>query len=122
MKTRITLAVLAVMLTLAAVLLTAPAPVFANHDGDQQTGCCKDGSSLWASQSKGAWRPNTSAGFQGSDLPPISSGFNPHDLDRYDNPRYSAPSQPQQEPPSYNYNDPQRFTSGPRSGGGSQVR
>jgi len=44
-------------------------------------------------------------------LAPNSSGFNPHDLDRYDNPRYSAPTQPQQQPPSYNYNDSERFAS-----------
>src|SRR6185295_13275556 len=41
---------------LLALLLTFPIPSFANHDGDGGgVGCCKDGSSPFASQSKDAW-------------------------------------------------------------------
>ena len=44
-------------------LLALPQMALANHDGDKQTGCCKDGSSPWASQSKDAWQPSANGGY-----------------------------------------------------------
>ena len=78
---------------LILVMLLLPVTALANHDGEQETRCCNDGSSPWSSLSKDAWRPNANAGYQGSDLPP-SSGYRPDHLDQYDNnPRYGSYSQ-----------------------------
>jgi hypothetical protein len=96
MKALLTLAFLA---SLSLLLFLTPA--LANHDtiGDSSGGCCRDGSSPWASQSKDAWQPNANAGYQGSELPP-SSGFNPDRLNRYENPLYSPyPQTPQASQP-----------------------
>jgi hypothetical protein len=102
---------------LILALLLSPAVVFANHvslvnhdeaTGGKGGGCCRDGSSPWASQSKNAWQPNANAGFQGSELPP-SSGYRPDQLNRYDNPLYSPyPQTPQPSPsptPAYGTSD-----------------
>jgi hypothetical protein len=84
--------------TLGCLLLLLPVPAFANHDEDQGTLCCKDGSSPWASQSKDAWQPNANAGYQGSDLSP-SSGYNSDHLNRFENPQYDPYRQTLQPPP-----------------------
>ena len=117
MKTpRITLAavVLAVVvLTLPATSLLLPVPVFANHDGPTGgTACCASGASPYASQSKDAWRPNGAAGYLGSDLPPVSSGYDPDHLNSYQKPQPYNPSDYQQapSPQPYNYNDPKNFS------------
>jgi hypothetical protein len=76
---------------LILVMLLLPVTALANHDGEQETRCCNDGSSPWSSLSKDAWRPNANAGYQGSDLPPRNTGYNPDHLDQYDNdPRYGS--------------------------------
>src|SRR5689334_17625019 len=106
---------------LILALLLSPAVVFANHvslvnhdeaTGGKGGGCCRDGSSPWASQSKDAWQPNTNGGYQGSDLPP-SSGYDPDFLNSYQKPQQQYnPSDYQQTPtpqPS-NYNDPRNVS------------
>jgi hypothetical protein len=96
---------LLILMCLAPILLL-PAMASATHDAATGGGCCKDGSSPFASQSKDAWRPNANAGYQGSDLPP--SVYNPDHLDRYDaSPsRHNPYDRGSQTQPS---NDPLRF-------------
>ena len=109
-----------VLLLAVVSLLVLPQMLLANHDGDQggaslpaqqtrssgePSRCCKDGSSPWASQSKDAWQPNSNAGYQGSELPPSTGGYNPDHLDRYENPAYRTPQPPPSPAPAYGTSD-----------------
>lgn len=95
-------------------LLLVPAIPSVEHQAFKP--CCADGSSPWADESRDAFKSNSRAGYEGSELPP-SSGYNPDHLDKYSYPALNniyqreapAPSGVSGTPPENWEIQPQRY-------------